>query len=139
MAGTNSGLRSLRIENLARILNFNDERNPALVETRQRLIETARAKGVPQAEAVAATYEKLAKENLAAQANGSSEDGRKQQLTKAQCGLLINLAQIWREAGVTSKCLESLERAINFARQKHWASVVTALENEKQKLQTTGA
>jgi hypothetical protein len=131
-------LSDLAIDNLPTILNFNDEKTPLLVETRQRVIETARQRGADKAEAVAATYEKLAEELLGDQLDDSRRNAPgehlEQEINKARGGLLINMARIWRDAGVPEKCLESLERAIRFARRNRWASIVTALENEKQKL-----
>jgi hypothetical protein len=113
-----------------------------LVETRERVIETAQNRGPDKAEAVAATYERLAEELLDEQLDPSRRDAPEEykikQLTKARGGLLINLAKIWRDAGVPDKCLEALDRAIKFARQNRWPSIVTALENEKDKLLPTG-
>ena len=135
-------LNDLKIDNLPRILNFNDEQAPLLVETRERVIETAQSRGPDKAEAVAATYERLAEELLDEQLDPSRRDAPEEykikQLTKARGGLLINLAKIWRDAGVPDKCLEALDRAIKFARQNRWPSIVTALENEKDKLLPTG-
>lgn len=136
-------LQALQIDNLPKILNFNDEQAPLLVETRQRVIETAKRSGPAKAEAVATTYEKLAEELLSEQLDESRRQAPRhyyeQQLIKARGGLLINLARIWRDAGAAEKCLESLERAIRFARRNRWASIVTALENEKSKLLPSGS
>lgn len=135
-------LGDLKIDNLPKILNFNDEKTPLLVETRERVIETAKKRGADKAEAVAATYEKLAEELLGEQLDESRrnapKDHYRQQLIKAKGGLLINMARIWRDAGVPEKCLEALDKAIKFARQNRWASVATALENEKNKLLPSG-
>lgn len=134
-------LRDLRLDNLPRVLNFDEARDPLLVETAQRIISTAK-QDPDKAEAVAATYEQIAVENLEEQLDESRrqapEDYRQQQLIKARGGLLINMARIWRDAGIASKCREALDRAIEFAKRNRWSSVVTALENERQKLHTHG-
>lgn len=135
-------LADLRIDNLPGILNFDDQKTPLLVETRERIVETARTRGPAKAQAVAATYEKLAEETLPEQLDESQRsapaDNYQRQLAKARGGLLINMARIWRDAGAAEKCLEALERAIGFARANRWASIVTALENEKHKLLPSG-
>lgn len=135
-------LQDVKIDALPAILNFNDEQAPILIETRQRIIDTVRRAGPDKAEAAAATYEQLAEKLLGEQLDESRRnapaDYYKQQVIKARGGLLINLARIWRDAGAPEKCLEALQRAINFAAQNRWASVVTALENEKSKLQPSG-
>lgn len=135
-------LASLQLDSLAKILNFNDSASPALVETRDRVIDTARKKGPGQAEAVVATYQKIAEEALEEQLDPSRRNAprqvREQEITKARGGLLISIARIWRDAGVPDKCLEALDRAIDFAKQNRWASVVTRLESEKQKLIPSG-
>lgn len=131
-------LADLAIDNLPSILNFDDQKTPLLAETRERIVETAKARGPAKAEAVAATYEKLAIESLPEQLDESQRnappDNYQRQLARARGGLLINLARIWRDAGAVEKCLEALERAISFARQNRWASIVTALETERHKL-----
>lgn len=131
-------LSSLKLDNLPRVLNFDDSKNPLLSQTAERIIKTAQ-KSLARAEAVAATYEKLAEENLDDQLDESRQnappDYYAKQITKARGGLLINLARIWRDAGMVEKCRQALDRAIAFARANRWASVVTALENERQKLQ----
>ncbi|HVX58907.1 MAG TPA: hypothetical protein VG964_04235 [Candidatus Saccharimonadales bacterium] len=138
-----ANLADLKIDNLPSILNFDDKKEPLLVETRERVVETAKTKGADKAEAVAATYEKLAEELLPEQLDESQrntpQDHYQRLLLKARGGLLINMAKIWRDAGVPEKCLEALERAIQFARTNRWASVVTALENEKHKLLPSGS
>jgi hypothetical protein len=130
-------LSSLKLDNLPKVLNFDDSKNPLLHQTAQRIIDTAK-KNPSRAEAVAATYEKLAEENLEEQLDESRQnaplDYRRQQIIKARGGLLINLARIWRDAGLPEKCRQALDRAIAFARANRWASIVTALENERQKL-----
>ena len=130
-------LQNLRLDNLPRVLNFDESRDPLLVETAQRIIQTAH-QNPEKAAAAAATYEKIAEQKLEDQLDESRlqapADYRQQQLVKARGGLLINMARIWRDAGVISNCREALDRAIEFARSNRWASVVTALENERQKL-----
>jgi len=130
-------LSNLKLDNLPKVMNFDDSKNPLLSRTAQRIIETAQ-KSPARAEAVAATYEKLAEENLDDQLDESRQnapaDYYRQQIIKARGGLLINLARIWRDAGAPEKCRQALDRAIAFARANRWASVVTALETERQKL-----
>lgn len=137
MSPAQTALKNLRLDNLPRLLNFDESRDPLLVETAQRIIETAQ-NDPKKASAVAATYEKIAQENLEEQLDDSRrhapDDYRQRQLTKARGGLLINLACIWRDAGRAGKCREALDRAIEFAKLNHWSSVVTALEDERQKL-----
>lgn len=135
-------LVDLQIDNLPKILNYDDEKVPILVETRERLIETAKHRGPDKAEGAAITYEKIAEEHLGDQLDESRRnapaDDYERQIVKARGGLLINIARIWRDAGAREKCLEALERAIRYARENRWASVATALETERRKLTGPG-
>lgn len=136
------GLVDVQIDSLPKILNYDDEKVPILVETRQRIIETARKRGPEKAEGAAITYEKIAEEFLDEQLDESRKnapaDYYRREIARARGGLLINLARIWRDAGAREKCLEALERAISYARANRWASVATALESERRKLLPPG-
>lgn len=115
-------LKKVKLDNLPVILNFDDEKTPVLVETRERVIRTVHEGSVAKAAAVASTYEKMAEDLLDTQLDESRRnappDSYQKELTKARAGLLINLARIWRDAGVPGKCVEAIDRAIRFAKKE---------------------
>ncbi|HEU5005154.1 MAG TPA: hypothetical protein VFT49_03665 [Candidatus Saccharimonadales bacterium] len=131
-------LSSLQLDGLSDILNFRSDAAPGLIETEQRVIETARQSGPDKAEAVLNTYKKIAEEQLTQQLDISRKQAPapvlEQELNKARGGLLINIARIWRDAGAVDKCIDALDRAIDYAKKNRWASIATRLESEKHKL-----
>jgi len=130
----------LDIASLPHILNFSEEEAPLLERTHQRILETAQEDSIERAEAVTSTYHALAHAHVENQIEtkhqGLPKPVRRRLQAKASLGILIKIAHIWHEIGVTEATLRHLDNAIRYARHMHWPSIITLLENEKQKLQS---
>src|SRR5581483_10965657 len=110
---------------------------PLLELTHQRILETAKEDSIERAEAVTSTYQALAQAHVENQIEAKHQDlpksVRQGLRAKASLGILIKIAHIWHEIGAPETTLGYLDNAIRYARHMRWPSIITLLENEKQK------